>query len=303
MSKNTDRLALLALFTRIVERGSISKAATDLNVSAATASRQLSELEKRLGVTLITRNTRTASPTSAGKDLLEPARHAIASWDTLSEPFLTDKRLPVSAKVVAPVALGQELLFGLVHDFMQSHDNLKIDWQLEGGAIDFYASGCDLWICLGPVQDDSLIVKPAGVIDSILVSSPAYIKEHSSFQEPADCNSWNYVALTPYWTGKIPMTSRCGKTAEITPLTNITSNNLHAVMKAVTMGYGFTLAPSVLVHDSLKSAQLSRVLPEWESVCVEVNLVYAKDRYRNPLIKELIDHLADQIPTELSNDD
>jgi len=80
MSKPLDRLTLLETFARISDRGSISAAARDLGLSQASASRQLKELEDRLGAQLIRRTTHSIALTPAGQALLRDARELIAGW-------------------------------------------------------------------------------------------------------------------------------------------------------------------------------------------------------------------------------
>ena len=85
MTKSLDRLVLLETFVRIAERGSISAAARDLGLSQPSASRQLSELEGRLGAQLIRRTTHNLALTPAGQDLLVEARQMLEGWDALVE--------------------------------------------------------------------------------------------------------------------------------------------------------------------------------------------------------------------------
>jgi len=80
MSKPLDRLTLLETFAGISDRGSISAAARDLGLSQASASRQLKELEDRLGAQLIRRTTHSIALTPAGQALLRDARELIAGW-------------------------------------------------------------------------------------------------------------------------------------------------------------------------------------------------------------------------------
>ncbi len=122
MSKSLDRLALLTTFARIAERGSISAAARDLGFSQASASRQLAELERRLGVQLIQRTTHRLALTQSGADCLSDARGLLDGWEALVERFAgEDSAVRGGLKIVAPIALGQRHLAEAALRFQQAH--------------------------------------------------------------------------------------------------------------------------------------------------------------------------------------
>ena len=103
-------MTLLATFLRIAERGSISAAARDLGLSQASASRQLADLEQRLGVPLIRRNTHSLALTEQGESCLADARSLLAGWEALTDRVAEDQtQLRGPLRIIAPVALASAL--------------------------------------------------------------------------------------------------------------------------------------------------------------------------------------------------
>ncbi|MEM9232937.1 MAG: LysR family transcriptional regulator, partial [Pseudomonadota bacterium] len=149
MTKRLDRLSLLETFVRIAERGSISAAARDIGLSQASASRQLSDLETRLGMRLVHRTTHELSLTTDGVAVLARARSLLQDWNEMSDALAGDDKPRGPLKIVAPVALGQLHLASAAVDFQLQYPDITIDLQLEDGEIRFAETGCDLWVRAG----------------------------------------------------------------------------------------------------------------------------------------------------------
>ena len=126
MMKSLDRLGLLETFVRIAERGSSSAAARDLGLSQASASRQLRELETRLGAVLANRTTHDFALTSAGVALLADARVALSNWEALEERHTGGDDVRGPLRIVAPIALGQTLLADMAVAFQAEHPAVSI---------------------------------------------------------------------------------------------------------------------------------------------------------------------------------
>ena len=82
----SDRLQQLTVFIRAAEGGSFSRAARELGLSQPSVSRIVSELERRLGVTLLLRTTRRVTPTQAGTLFLDRAREFWRVWKMRKTP-------------------------------------------------------------------------------------------------------------------------------------------------------------------------------------------------------------------------
>ena len=185
MSKPLDRLTLLETFVRIADAGSISAAARDLGLSQPSASRQLAELESRLNTQLIRRTTPSMALPESGHELLADARQLIDGWESLEEKHLSDNsRIAGNLKVVAPVALGQLHLARIAWRFQQEHPGVTISWQLEDAPIRFSEVGCDCWVKIGPIPDETLVVRKLGAVERLLVASPALIDTHGKPRNP-----------------------------------------------------------------------------------------------------------------------
>lgn len=295
MSRALDRLTLLETFARIAERGSISAAARDLGLSQASASRQLAELERRLGVELIRRTTHSLALTGAGRDCLVEARGLLDGWDALEERFAEDsERLAGRIKVVAPIALGQTCLAPAVLTFQAAHPEVEIDWRLSDEVIRFAEAGCDLWIRIGSVPDETLAVRELGRVERLIVAAPGLIAG-SAFRSPADLVELPCAALEPFEASSIPLTRSDGASETLVARAAIRTNNIFSALTATEMGLAYAVLPRWLVADALQEGRLVDVLPGWRAPSLVVNAAFTPARRRPRRVKALLDHLAEAV--------
>ncbi len=292
MSKSLDRLTLLETFIRIAERGSISAAARDLGLSQASASRQLAALEDRLGIELIIRTTHSLALTSAGKICLEKAREQLASWSLLVETFADEAHVmrgPI--RVVAPVALGQKLLADTAASFQARFPDVHIDWILEDENIKFSELGCDLWIKVGPVPDDTLIVKPVKSVKRIIVASQRLLANGAP-HSPETLARLPFAALSPFEGGHIPLTGRAGAKKALKPSVAFTTNNIFAIRRSILSGQTAAVMPEWLVRDDLVSGALVNALPDWRAPELEINIAYAPANRQTARLKRFVEEIT-----------
>ncbi|MGP1396521.1 MAG: LysR family transcriptional regulator [Inquilinaceae bacterium] len=291
MSKPLDRLTLLETFVRIADRGSITAAARDLGLSQASASRQLKELEDRLTAQLIRRTTHALSLTPAGQDLLRDAQALIAGWDALADRHGASERTVAGRlKVVAPVALGQLHLADMAVRFQLAHPGVSVIWVLEDAPIRFAEVGCDCWIKVGPVPDDTLIVRPLGRVERLIVAAPALVAHHA-IGGPEDLAAMPCAALDPFDGGRIDLTAKSGAEARIAPDLSLSTNNIFALHRAALLGAGFAVLPRWFVEDDLAAGRLIDVLPDWRAATLTINAAFLPARHQPKRLGLFLDAL------------
>ncbi len=300
MSSALDRLTLLETFARIAERGSISAAARDLGLSQASASRHLQDLEARLGVQVVRRSTHALSLTPAGLALLGDARALLADWQGLEERHAVAGaageagEVRGALKVVAPVALGQGALAEVAVRFQVTHPGVALTWELSDEAIRFAEVGCDCWVRVGPVPDDSLIVRRLGRVERLAVASPALLGGRK-IDRPAALAKLPFVALAPYEGGRVALWNRRGGQADLRPEVRLSSNNIVAVRRAALMGVGAAVLPRWFVAEDLAAGNLVDVLPRWRAATFDINAAFLPARYQPRRLTLFLESLAEGV--------
>ena len=180
-----DRLDEFAIFVRIVEEGSLVRAAQRLRRSAPAVTRALAALEDRLGVRLIDRTTRRLAPTEAGRALYERARGVVESYEAATAGA---REAPVRGllRIAAPVQFGRRHVAPLAARFLDSHESVEIELLLNDRNVDLIEEGIDVAVRIGALADSSLVARPVGHVRRQWVASPAYLTRQGTPKVPAD---------------------------------------------------------------------------------------------------------------------
>ena len=296
MSKPLDRLTLLETFVRIADAGSISAAARDLGLSQPSASRQLAELESRLRTQLMRRNTHSLALTEAGRALLAEARQLLDAWEALEEKHLASGgELSGKLKIVAPIALGQGPLARLAWQFQQANPGITLNWLLDDQPIRFSELGCDCWIRVGAIPDETLVVRMLGSAERLLVASAEFLKQHGQPETVNDAKRLALTALAPFEGSRIPLHDRRGRTVDIEPPIRLSTNNIVALKEAVSTGLGMAVLPRWFIDDELQSGSLAEVLPQWRAPSLPIRIAYLPGRHQPRRLRAFLDFLSDAV--------
>src|SRR5436190_6613648 len=150
-----DRLDELAIFVRIVDEGSLVRAAARLRRSPPAVTRALAALERRLGARLIDRTTRRLAPTEAGRLLYEKARGLLADYEAAS---LGVREAPVRGllRIAAPVQFGRRHVAPVVAAFLDAHAEIEVELMLNDRNVDLIAEAIDIAVRIGSLADSGL---------------------------------------------------------------------------------------------------------------------------------------------------
>ena len=295
MSKSLDRLTLLETFVRISERGSISGAARDLGLSQASASRQLKELEDRFGVQLVRRTTHSLALTQAGRELLRDARAMLANWETLEETHTgAEATIRGPLKVIAPVALGQLHLADIAVDFQMQYPEVSLTWELSDHAIRFAEVGCDCWIKIGVVPDETLVVREIGRVERLVVATPELVGDASKIGADR-VSGLPFVALTPFEGRRIVLHDSQRDVLGFEPRISVATNNIFAVYRAVLKSAGAAILPKWFVQKDLDAGRLVDLLPAWRAEELHINAAYLPGRRQPKRLTSFLQTIADNI--------
>eukprot|EP01137_Pigoraptor_chileana_P010350 Opistho-2@59822 len=191
-----DRLALMQTFIRIVEAGSLSAAAVQLNTTQPTISRRLQALEQSLGLRLLQRSTHALSLTEAGARCYERAKALIGDWELLEAELRGAQDEPEGLlRVVVPHALGQLQLMPPLAALLQRAPKLNIEWMLDDQPPQFIAQGIDCAIRVGALSDPSAVAIRLSEIPRVLVAAPSLLACRTLPDSPEALQALDWIAL------------------------------------------------------------------------------------------------------------
>ena len=197
MRKNDD-LAAWRLFFRVIELGSITRAADEANIEPSSVSRRISALEARVGAQLLTRTARTIKLTTAGTQAYDKIRPLIQELDGETENLLAETpHLSGFIRLSAPVSFGDH--DGLVQwlaAFQKQYPDVVIELLLSNAYVDLVEENIDLAIRVGRLSDERLIAQKLGDLHSIVCASPNYLAQHGTPQHPSELPHHRKVVYT-----------------------------------------------------------------------------------------------------------
>lgn len=285
-----DRLDEFAIFVRIVEEGSLARAALRLRRSAPAVTRALAALEDRIGVRLIDRTTRRLAPTEAGRALYERARAVVADYEAAAAGA---REAPVRGllRITAPVQFGRRHVAPLAARFLDRHDGVEIELMLNDRNVDLIEEGIDVAVRIGVLADSSLVARPVGHVWRQWVASPAYVAGHGTPREPADLA--RHEALLGTSRGAMEWTfggRRRGAPAHLAGRLRV--DDVETRLCLAREGRGIAQFLSYQVAEDLAAGRLVRLLHRFEPQPLPVQLVTKGRAHRAPKIDAFVDFAA-----------
>lgn len=287
-----DLASALRAFARIVERGSITAAATDLGVSQPALSKLLRNLEAHTGARLLERNSRVTRPTAQGQALYEAAGVALAALDAAVEGVKRDAGVIAGAlRLHGPACIGERHLHRIVMAFQDAHPAVEVELTLENRSVDLIHENIDLALAMGRPTDQTLILRRIGFSRRILVASPAYLARRG----PVDCanlRDHDLIVTNASLRGGALRLRKGNETMDIRVRPRLTTNNAQVLLDALKAGRGIGTAQVLLVADELKQGELIRVLDDHDIEPTEFFLVYPSSKFLRPAVRAFVDFAA-----------
>ena len=285
-----DRLDEFAIFVRIVEEGSLVRAAQRLRRSAPAVTRALAALEDRLGVRLIDRTTRRLAPTEAGRALYERARGVVESYEAATAGA---REAPVRGllRIAAPVQFGRRHVAPLAARFLDSHESVEIELLLNDRNVDLIEEGVDVAVRIGALADSSLVARPVGHVRRQWVASPAYLTRQGTPKVPADLAK--HEALLGTSRGAMEWTfggRRRGAPPHLAG--RLRADDIETRLRLAREGRGIAQFLSYQVAEDLAAGRLVRLLRSYEPPLLPVQLLTKGRAHRAPKIDAFLDFAA-----------
>ncbi|WP_163833558.1 LysR family transcriptional regulator [Spartinivicinus ruber] len=296
----------LRAFLAVAHHNSFARAASQLNLSSSSVSRHIAELEKDMGVTLLTRSTRKVAMTAAGLSLFEQVSPLVASLDDLGNN-LKEKSQQVSGNVSlsAPWWFSTDFIAPLLSELHQQHLELTINLDSDDQLLDPNEGKHDIYLRFGRLADSGLIAKEVAKNDYWLVAAPKYLEKHQPPNTPQDL--FNHQLLTYRFTQ--PHSSWLFKHQKQRHRINLQhawlqTNNSAAIYYCALNGGGIALLPEIGVAHAVSEGKLIRLLSSFSATPNRLDnsiyLIYSKDKIRIKRIKLVIDFLTNQLRHQLN---
>ncbi|QWF15713.1 LysR family transcriptional regulator [Lysobacter capsici] len=290
-----DRVDDLNLFLRVLDLGSISAAARSLDLSVAVASQRLKRLERDLGVRLLHRTTRQLHPTAEGMALAERGRALIEDLDALTSDLRQARSEPSGLlRVTTSASFGRQYISPLLPEFQRRYPLVRLSVNLNDERLDLIASGMDLAIRIGALDDSTLVARKLAHNRRVLAASPDYLRQRVAPRVPQDLVEHECLLLVgaqgrmEYWR----FIDRDGHASTVRVNGRLESNFGEVLRDAAIAGLGIAHFSTWHVHDDLRAGRLVQVLPEYELPDTAIHAVMPQRRFVPSRVRAFVDFVA-----------
>ncbi|TCP34227.1 LysR family transcriptional regulator [Sphingomonas sp. BK235] len=288
-----DHLQSLRLFVRVVERGSFTAAAGDLDIPRSTATEAIRALEARLGARLLQRTTRHVAPTIDGQAYYERCTAILAELDD-AEAVLRDGEPHGQLRIDAPGLLTRTFILPGLPDFLALYPRLHLHIGQGDRLVDLVREGVDCAIRVGEPADSGLILRRLGTIREVTVASPAYLARHGVPATIAALSGHVMVGFLSSLTGGVlPLEfTEEGAVREVTLPMRVSANHSDTTADLVRRGFGLAQAPRYRFAEELAAGTLVEVLPAHPPTPTPLCALYPHNRALSPRLRVFLDFLV-----------
>ncbi|CAN5570598.1 LysR family transcriptional regulator [soil metagenome] len=293
-----DQILSMRAFTRVVETGTFTQAATSLDMPKGTVTKLVQQLEARLKVRLLNRTTRRVTVTPDGAVYYERTLRLLHDLDDI-EASMSNAQATPSGRIRVDVgsSIARLIIIPALPTFYARYPDIQLDLGVSDRLVDMMTEGVDCVLRAGDLTDQSLVARRIGNISLITLASAAYVKQHGLPTHPRDLENGNHRTinyLAPR-SGKAYLQeyNRDGEHIEILGRNQLAVNEANAYTEAIRIGLGIGQTATFTVGAMLDSGELVHVLPEWTRPPFPIYVVYPPNRHLSAKVRAFVDWAAE----------
>jgi LysR family transcriptional regulator for bpeEF and oprC len=287
-----DRFYAMRAFVQVVDSGSYTRAARQLDLHKATVSQQIQQLEDRLGTRLLARTTRSVTPTTEGLTYYRHARTILEQVDEAEAMLRKGTSAPAGhLRVNVPVAMGRLVFAPEIRGFLERHPRITLELGCSDRAVDLVGEGVDCALRGGVLPDSQLSARRVGDLRFVLCAAPHYIDGHGLPDSPDDLVRHHQIGYVLASTGKVrPVRlEREGQVVEHDVPARFVTTDSAAALSAGLDGLGLIVLAEFVASHYLTSGALVRVLPGWQCPSLPLHLLTPTARKRAARVQAFMD--------------
>lgn len=290
-----DLIGAIRSFTRVAETGSFSAVAREAGSSQSAVTRQVAQLEAHFGVRLFHRTTRRLSLTDDGESLLAHARQLLDYAETMEAELGHHAASPTGlVRVGIPVAAGL-FVAPRIPALLALHPGLSVELVMRDQLGDLIEERLDLALLTGEIADSTVVARRIGMFGRVAVAAPAYLEAHGAPASPADLTSHVCIIHDNGPESTIWRFTGPEGPVSVRVTGSFIATNSQAVHLVARAGHGLALLSEVQVIDDVRSGRLIRLLSDYPSQQVPVQLLYPSRRNLAPRTRVVMEFLTREI--------
>src|SRR6202795_4547022 len=291
-----DKFGAMETFVRIVEKGSLTAAASALDTSLPTVVRILASLERHLGVKLLHRTTRRIRLTEEGALYLDRCRGILSAMHEVEEALISR-----AAELRGNLTIGASVLFGrryvapVVDDFLRRHPKVTVDLRFGDRVLNLAEEHVDVAVRIAHLKDSSLVAIPVGQVRRVVCATEEYLRSHGIPEVPNDIRAHRcirHTGLAPRneWQFKVGR-----QNVSIPVISRVSCNEIDSSLSACMDGLGLGMFLSYQVGPLRKSGRLKYVLDNSAPDPLPVHVVYTHSTLLSNRMHAFVDECVEKL--------
>ena len=287
----------MAIFAAVVQRGTMSAAARQLDMTPSAVSQHIRQLEKEAGISLLHRSTRQLSLTDAGQRFYVQCAAMCEAADRASAELAAERQQPSGElRLSAPAGFTQHAVPAL-GDWLRQHPALRLRLLMDDKPIDLIEARVDLALRFGHLPDSNWIARPLGRSPTVLCAAPQLLAQLSELpQHPRDLMELPWLDMNrsePPQINSLWQHSPSGESFQLQVTPQMSSNHRAAVQQFCEAGLGLALLSAHDVTASLRQGRLLRLLPRWDMGQLDIWAVTAQREALSAKVRQAIEVLRE----------
>lgn len=291
-----DRFDAMRLFTRIVELGSFSRAADDLQIPRATVTHAIKQLEARLGVRLLQRTTRQVSTTPDGHAYYARCMQLMADLEETESAFSAAASNP-HGKVRMDLhgSLAMHFILPRLPEFCARYPQITLEIGMGDRTVDLVREGYDCVLRAGEPRDSSLVLRRVARLQQVTCASPAYLDRHGAPDTLEAFGTHQAINFLSSVSGKMLAFDFIveGAAHSITLPGQVAVSHADAYVRCCEGGLGLIQLPRYHVRQQLADGSLVEVMAQYRPAPMPVSILYPHQRQLSRRVRVLVDWMTE----------
>lgn len=296
-----DKLQAMEVFVQVVDAGSFTRAADNMQLPKATVSTLIRNLETDLSIKLLHRTTRRIGVTADGAAYYERCMAILAAVRDAEESLSRTKASPRGRlRVDVPSGLARTLVIPALPDFFERYPDIELELGCSDRNADLIEEGVDCALRAGVLADSTLVARRVGVLQFQTCAAPSYLVRFGRPTHPDDLLDHRCINFFSAKTGKIFDWdfAKGGERLQMRLPGRLAVNDSNAYTVAALAGMGVAQMPTYVAQPLVAAGQLELVLQDWCVDPLPLQVVYPQNRHLSAKVRAFVEWVAELLTDE-----
>jgi len=284
----------MSIFAKVVELGSFTAAARQLQLSVSSISQIVAKLEDELQVKLLNRSTRSIGLTEAGKIYFQGCRRMLAEASQVHEQLYAFNNTPIGIlRIGCSSTMAQNVLSAMTSEMLREYPGLSVNLVTGIPAPDLIANGLDLVVRVGALQDSNLFSRRLGAMPMVVCAAKSYLAQHGTPEKPGEIDNFSWLEYSVRPDNTFELVAPEGVVTRLTPQGRFVTNDSQTLIRWLKAGCGIAYVPLMWVIDEISAGEIDILFPQYHSEPRPVYALYT-EKDKLPLkVQVCIDYLTE----------